>query len=233
MSLDINVKLNKIKNIDSFEFDFHFDRGIYALVGENAVGKSTVMAAIASTVYPKVIAHYGKTEITTGSSITLSCNGETDSWIADSKCQQMNKIAPAKVVFNGIYEGSIFSGTRFADMKNIDEIMQKTPGFVDNLIPASKELKDALSYILHDELGHYDSLYKLKSFKLAQKYGLENMPYFLKLSDGLYISKYKMSSGECLLISLLNFIISTALKPKYLRNRKKLYRKDFLFSLTK
>lgn len=46
------------------------------------------------------------------------------------------------------------------------------------------------------------------------------MPYFLKLSDGQYISKYKMSSGECLLISLLNFIISTALKPKYLKHRK-------------
>ena len=47
------------------------------------------------------------------------------------------------------------------------------------------------------------------------------MPYFLKLGDGQYISKYKMSSGECLLISLLNFIISTALKPRYLKHRKK------------
>lgn len=230
MSLQISVKLNRIKNIDSFEYDFQFDRGIYALVGENAVGKSTVMAAIASTVYPKVIARYGKTEMSTGSSIILSCNGETDSWVADSKGQQLNKTAPAKVVFNGIYEGSIFSGTRFADMKNIDEIMQKTPGFIDDLIPASKELKNALSYILHDELGHYDSLYKLKSFDLAQKYGLENMPYFLKLPDGRYISKYKMSSGECLLISLLNFIISTALKPRYLKNRKRVISKRlFIF----
>lgn len=69
MSLEISVKLNKIKNIESFEYDFRFERGIYALVGENAVGKSTVMAAIASTVYPKVISRYGKTEITKESSI--------------------------------------------------------------------------------------------------------------------------------------------------------------------
>lgn len=221
MSLDISVKLNKIKNIDSFEYNFSFERGIYALVGENAVGKSTVMAAIASTVYPKVISRYGKTEITTGSNITLSCNGETDTWVADSKGQQMNKQYRAKVVFNGIYEGSIFSGTRFADMKNIDEIIQTTPEFVKELVPASKELKEALSFILHDETGHYETLYKLRSFEIAQKYGLENMPYFLKLPDGQYISKYKMSSGECLLISLLNFIISTALKPKYLKHRKR------------
>lgn len=220
MSLDINVKLNKIKNINHFEYQFSFERGIYALVGENAVGKSTVMAAIASTVYPKVLHRYGQTEITKESSVSISCNGETDTWVADSVGQQMNRRG-SKVVFNGIYEGSIFSGTRFADMKNIDEILQKTPGFVEDLIPASKELKDALSYILHDELGHYDSLYKLSTFAIAQKYGLENMPYFLKLTDGQYISKYKMSSGECLLISLLNFIISTALKPRYLKNRKK------------
>ena len=221
MSLDISVKLNKIKNIDSFEYTFSFDRGIYALVGENAVGKSTVMAAIASTVYPKVISRYGKTEISPESSITLSCKDETDIWTADSKGQQMNKPTFSKVVFNGIYEGSIFSGTRFADMKNIDEIFQNTPNFVNDLVPASKELKDALSFILHDESGHYDALYKLKSFEIARKYGLENMPYFLKLPNGQYISKYKMSSGECLLISLLNFIISTALKPKYLKHRKK------------
>lgn len=220
LSLDINVKLNKVKNIDSFEYQFGFERGIYALVGENAVGKSTVMAAIASTVYPKVIHRYGQTEITQESSISISCNGKTDDWVADSVGQQMNRKS-SKVVFNGIYEGSIFSGTRFADMKNIDEILQKTPDFIEDLIPASKELKDALSFILHDEYGHYDSLYKLKTFTIAQKYGLENMPYFLKLPDGQYISKYKMSSGECLLISLLNFIISTALKPKYLKHRKK------------
>lgn len=221
MKLNIKVKLNRIKNIDSFEYNFSFDRGIYALVGENAVGKSTVMAAIASTVYPNVIARYRKTEITSESSIELSCCGTTDTWIADSIGSQMNRKSRPQVVFNGIYEGSIFSGTRFADMKNIDVVFQNTPEFVNDLIPASRELKDALSFILHDEPGHYEALYKLRNFEIAQKYGLENMPYFLKLPAGQYISKYKMSSGECLLISLLNFIISTALKPKYLKYRKR------------
>lgn len=221
MSLDIEVSLNGIKNIKHFQYAFHFDKGIYALVGENAVGKSTVMAAIASTVYPKVISKYSKTELVPTSSIELSCNGHTDRWTAAANCQQLNKTQKAEVIFNGIYEGSIFTGTRFADMKNIDDILQRTPEFVDELIPASAELKNALSFILHGEPGHYEDLYKLRSFEIAQKYGLENMPYFLKLGDGQYISKYKMSSGECLLISLLNFIISTALKPRYLKHRKK------------
>ena len=221
MSLDIQVKLNEIKNINDFDYTFRFDRGIYALVGENAVGKSTIMAAIASTVYPKVISKYAKTEIRTGSYIEIHCKGSVDKLIANTLCSQLCKDTHSKVVFNGIYEGSIFSGTRFADMKNIDDIAQTSPEFVDELIPASKELKDALSFILHGEPGHYEELFKFKSYSIAQRYGLENMPYFMKLPDGQYISKYKMSSGECLLISLLNFIISTALKPKYLKGRKR------------
>ena len=56
---------------------------------------------------------------------------------------------------------------------------------------------------------------------VARKYGLGNMPYFLKLPNGKYISKYKMSSGECMLISLMNFIKSTALDPKQIRRRHK------------
>lgn len=85
MSLNISVKMNKIKNIESFDYNFSFERGIYALVGENAVGKSTVMAAIASTVYPKVISRYGKTEICPESSITLSCNGQTDTYLDSAR----------------------------------------------------------------------------------------------------------------------------------------------------
>ena len=228
MKLDISITLNGVKNIQSFDYTFSFEKGIYALVGENAVGKSTVMSAIASTVFPQTIRKFGKTELQQNAQIKISCDGKTDVWQYNAQTARLSKPEKIEVFFNGIYEGSIFSGTRFADMKNIDEIIQSNPEFMDNLIPASKELKDALSFILHDELGHYEELYKLKNFEIARNYGLENMPYFLKLDDGQFISKYKMSSGECLLISLLNFIISTALKPTFLKGRK--YRKKTLSS---
>ncbi len=219
MKLDIRVALHNVKNIESFDYTFSFEPGIYALVGENAVGKSTIMAAIASTIYPKILSQYGKTEVMQDSHITISCQGKTDTWKYNKDSLHLKRETPS-IFFNGIYEGSIFTGTRFADMKNIDEIIQSNPDFVTNLVPASAEFKEALSYILHDEQGHYSPLFKFSSFKIAQDYGLENMPYFLKLPDGQYISKYKMSSGECLLISLLNFIVSTALKPRYLKFRR-------------
>lgn len=219
MDLNIKLTIENVKNIKSFDYEFNFRKGIYALVGENAVGKSTVMSAIASTVYPKTLINLSNTEVNENSRIVVECKGKTDTWLFNSKLNRM-KSNRSNVVFNGIYEGSIFSGTRFEDMKNIDKIIQDNQDFVSEFVSASEELKYALSIILHNEDNYYNELYKLKKFDIAKKYELNNMPYFLKLENGQYISKYKMSSGECMLISLLNFINSTALKPEFLKFRK-------------
>jgi recombinational DNA repair ATPase RecF len=63
MALDLQLEINKIKNIQYFNYTFSFDKGIYALVGENAVGKSTVMSAIASVVYSQNLKRLGDSEI--------------------------------------------------------------------------------------------------------------------------------------------------------------------------
>jgi len=216
MSLDIHVKISKVKNIQSFDYTFSFDNGIYALVGENAVGKSTVMSAVASVVYGQNLKKLGASELCGESTVVINCLDKENRWIFD---QSTSKLIPQLGIgFYGIYEGSIFTGTRFEDMKNLDELTND-PDFVSKLVPASDELKKALSLILHGEEGHYRELYKLKNMDVARQYGLGNMPYFLKLDGGKIISKYKMSSGECMLISLLNFINSTALKPEQIRHR--------------
>lgn len=218
MSLDLQVKISKIKNIESFDYTFEFDNGIYALVGENAVGKSTVMSAVASVVYGQNLKRLGASELCTDSIVQINCLGKENLWTYDSTT---NKLSPQLgIAFYGIYEGSIFTGTRFEDMKNLDDLIED-PEFVSKLVPAKAELTDALSLILHGEKGYYQSLYKLTTMEVARQYNLGNMPYFLKLSSGKMISKYKMSSGECMLISLLNFINSTALKPDQMRHRHK------------
>ena len=63
MALDLFLEIDKIKNINHFAYAFSFDRGIYALVGENAVGKSTVMSAIASVVYRQTLKKLGEAEL--------------------------------------------------------------------------------------------------------------------------------------------------------------------------
>lgn len=217
MPLDLYLNINKIKNIDKFEYTFSFDRGMYALVGENAVGKSTVMSAIASVVYRQTLKKLGEAELCDESNITLKCLNNETIWSYDSVNKKLSP-SDLSIQFYGIYEGSIFTGTRFEDMKNLDDLIVD-PQFVKKLVPVQKELKDTLSYILHGEKGHYNELYKLKNMNVVREYNLANMPYFLKLNNGKLISKYKMSSGECMLISLLNFINSSALKPEEIRQR--------------
>ena len=174
------------------------------------------MSAVASVVYGQNLKRLGASELCKDSSVYISCMGKENRWIYNTTT---GKLAPQLgIAFYGIYEGSIFTGTRFEDMKNLDELTND-PEFVKKLVPASDDLKNALSFILHGEKGHYQELYKLEKIDIARTYGLNNMPYFLKLDDGRIISKYKMSSGECMLVSLLNFINSSALKPERIRHR--------------
>lgn len=219
MSLDLYLNIQNIKNISSFEYTFSFDKGMYALVGENGVGKSTVMSAIASVVYRQTLKKLGESELYNDSKILIRCSDKETVWTYDPS---NHKLTPSdlSIQFYGIYEGSVFTGTRFEDMKNLDDLLAD-PDFVEKLEPVHNELKDALSYILHGETGHYQDLYKLKNMDIVREYKLENMPYFLKLPNGKLISKYKMSSGECMLVSLLNFINSSALKPERIKHRHK------------
>ena len=43
MSLDLYVEIENIENIKRFDYTFSFDKGIYALVGESAVGKKSTV----------------------------------------------------------------------------------------------------------------------------------------------------------------------------------------------
>lgn len=75
----------------------------------------------------------------------------------------------------------------------------------DTLIEADDFVKETLGYILHNNKSYYSSLLKVKNRTLAKRYNFRGMPYFRKIGDR-YISQYRMSSGESMLISLIDFI---------------------------
>ena len=74
------------------------------------------------------------------------------------------------------------------------------------MIPADEYVIKRLSYILHGDYNHYGSLKRLKNKELRIANKLKNLPYFVDSAFGGLISQYRMSSGECLLVSLLHFI---------------------------
>ena len=59
----------------------------------------------------------------------------------------------------------------------------------------------------------YRSLKRLKNINVAREKGFKGMPYFYSTPKGV-ISQYQMSSGECMLISLLHFVYTSFIRKR-------------------
>ena len=83
------------------------------------------------------------------------------------------------------------------------------------LIDADAFVIETLGYILHNSKSYYNGLKKISDKKTATANGFKGIPYFYE-TKGKIISQYKMSSGECMLISLIDFLNNVIVKnPKY------------------
>ena len=76
----IDIEINNVKNIQKMKETFPLDKGLYALVGENGCGKSTIMLAL-SLIVKASSAHMLKSyDISTDSSIKIQTNCKEDLW---------------------------------------------------------------------------------------------------------------------------------------------------------
>lgn len=230
MSLEIEIK--KIKGVGHFYLDFPLENDIYAFVGSNGCGKSTILQAIAQLIRPQNALHaLLENDYAIDSEVNFSDGQYKDKWYVkqnQGRTFWRNQIYsaygglrqnPSNIQINGMYEGSLFVGTRFKDSKEVDALLNNKKISQQDLIPADPYVIKHLSYILHGDYLHYSTLQRLKNRELKEKLRLKNLPYFIKSNYGGLISQYRMSSGECLLISLLHFIhnaiIRKSLSPRY------------------
>lgn len=134
--------------------------------------------------------------------ITWSYNQLQNKWKSDNSND---------IHFNGMYEGSLFYGSRFNDSLVVDELV-KTGGIsLNSIVDADDYVKQKLSFILHGDLSHYQALKRVRNKNIANQVNLKNIPYFQIFNNNL-VSQYRMSSGECLLISLLHFIYNAVIR---------------------
>ena len=110
----------------------------------------------------------------------------------------------------GFYEGSIFYGCRFDDFDTVDFFLSQ-PDFRDDLIAADEFVSETLGYILHNNRYHYKHLFRIRNRRTAEKYKFKGIPYFIEYNNHI-VSQFRMSSGECLLISLIDFINNLVIK---------------------
>lgn len=218
----IDIEINNVKNIQKMKETFPLDKGLYALVGENGCGKSTIMLAL-SLIVKTSSAHMLKYyDISTNSSIKIQTNSKEDIWYYKNGKLTTGKFTThikngrphsslvASTHMDGFYEGSIFYGCRFDDYNMVDQFM-KNPDIDAELVDADEFVKETLGFILHNNRSYYPNLKKIRNRSVAKDKGFKNMPYFNEI-NGHIISQYRMSSGESMLISLIDFINNLVVK---------------------
>ena len=208
----LKVKIEKIKNIESANFELPLESGVYSLVGANGCGKSTVLLSVAQLISKHYLGTLKKEDYQQSSKVMYTVDGVNDTWEVDTTNGfWTSNIFPRTLKLNGLYEGSLFYGTRFNDSRRIDEYFESGKLDASEIVPADKYVIEKLSYILHGDYDHYKSLHRVRNKYITRKINVNNTPYFINVNDRL-ISQYRMSSGECLLVSLLHFIYNSIVR---------------------
>lgn len=210
------IKIKNIKNIKSAEIDIPLDGGIYSLVGGNGCGKSTIMLLFSVILSPKRYYMLQPEDFEPTSSVYIGIHYNNELRENDWGVSPSNRwLCKNRVMqFPGVYEGSLFYGTRFDDSRMVDNLIRDKSIDEECIVDASNYVKENLSFILHGDRYHYKNMKRIKNKTIAETFGLKNIPYFMETPKGQLLSQYRMSSGECLLLSLLNYIYSSIVNSK-------------------
>ena len=72
---NIQLKIENLKSIRLLNVELAYERGLYALTGENGVGKSTIFAVLSKLVYQGALHKYFRNEGDISTRITFNIDG--------------------------------------------------------------------------------------------------------------------------------------------------------------
>ena len=190
------MKIHNIKAIKDFEFNIPTEKGLYALTGENASGKSTVISCAATAFYnPSLYEYFGQPYNRSSIEFTY---GDKNRKIISHDRQWHN--AKGNLRITGFFEGSLVFGNRFKDIDfRLLKLLSKVSK--ENLIPASSFIKENFGSILHDNKEYYDNLFILNESS-QRKFKLIRATFYHE-TNNMLINQLNMSTGENLLLSIL------------------------------
>ena len=202
--MKLKITIRKIKSIDSLTIELPIEKGLYAITGQNGSGKSTI-AACASSVFFNVPMkeYFGKTD--DDASIYFEMVDSKRGWKKDSN-NSWSKYTEGPVMnIKGFFEGSLIFGNRFKDM-NYENIIRLDAINQNKLIRADEFIRKNLGQILQGDDNFYEKLWLV-----SPNYEKFKGDIFYYEKNGKRISQFHMSTGENLLISILNSL--------YIRNK--------------
>jgi len=207
----LKVKIEKLRGIEKLEIDLNLSPGIYAIAGQNASGKSTLMASLASIFYKDIANKYFSNSTCDDTKISISLDRKKLEISPDPQSYRWkyiyNSLYPnEKLKINGFYEGSIIYGNRFRDT-NPRALFEATKIRFEDLESSADFVWENLGHILHDNKNHYkEKLFRILSTRAFRNYKFSGSPYFVVLDSGKIISQFSLSTGENLLVSVLHSI---------------------------
>lgn len=191
------MNIHNVKAIDDFSIDFPLDKGLYAITGENASGKSTIVTCASTAFFNMSMKlYFGRPQ---GEAyIEFILGDQHRKWEChDGWWEEPNE----KLNLKGFYEGSIIYGNRFRDT-NFSSIKKLESVSQYDLEPADEFVRQNLGKILLDNTEYYSHLSLIMMDKLP-RYKFNGQPYFYE-KDGVKISQVHMSTGESMLVNILH-----------------------------
>lgn len=197
--MKLKMTINKIKSVDSLTIEMPVEKGLYALTGQNGAGKSTVATCASSVFFNMTMKDYFG-ETSSDSKIEFEYNDvkkiyhkERGKWVS----KKMGHLE-----LKGFYEGSLIFGNRFRNtsynnLRKLDRISSSL------LKPASDFIRENLGLILHNNKNFYEKLFSVNPGSIRHIGNFYGDIFYYEIK-GKIVSQFHMSTGENLLISILN-----------------------------
>lgn len=201
----IRMHIHNIKCIKDVSIDLPLESGLYAITGQNGSGKSTIVACASSMFLNLPMNDYfGETDA--DASIDFVLDNNKRSW-KKNEHQKWEASREGNMNIRGFFEGSLIFGYRFKDT-TYDKLKKSSSIDKSKLYNSHEFIRKNLGVILQGDENYYDHLYEV-----SREYEGFSGSIFYYEKDGRLISQFHMSTGENLLISILNSL--------YIKNKEK------------
>ncbi|MGD9807209.1 MAG: ATP-dependent endonuclease [Deferribacterales bacterium] len=200
--MNLIVEINNIKSVEKLTVKLPLKKGLYAITGLNGSGKSTLISCASCAFFNRNNAlddYFGFPN--SDSRISFSYNGFSKNYYVKDNMEWGAKKDDG---FNlkGFYEGSLIYGNRFRNA-NV-ETLRKLSGIDESKLNVYNEfIRENLGRILQDDPEFYEVIYRVHKRYVTEELGLKGEIFCYK-KNNIIINQFHMSTGENLLISILN-----------------------------